>query len=159
MTNTGYIQLQRLHIERMLLQEKRPFTKFEAWVDLLQMAQFEAGQKLVNGQLFDLKPGDLIASHRYLQTRWRWASLVKVQTFLKTLQKQVMVKVSDKSEISHLTICNYGSCEAGKVRKRSVTKSVRGQKEVSERSNKRRKEGKKERGGGGNIRRHPPLLP
>lgn len=75
-------------IDRRLLHEDlwtaEPFTRGQAWVDLIGRANF-ANTKT-------LKRGEIIVSERTLAERWHW-SRKKVQSFLAFLEAENMVKI------------------------------------------------------------------
>lgn len=112
----------------------RPYTELEAWLSLLAMAQYEPTKRVNKGQIVVLDPGQLMAAHSFLATRWKW-SHSKVRRFLDLLMMDAMItrytnekratserqandaeignqpsKQTDKrggNQIQILTICNY----------------------------------------------------
>lgn len=64
--------------------EERAFTKLEAWLYLLLRAAYKAHQVEYMGRTYDLKPGELVTSERYLARIWRW-SRGKVRHYLSEL--------------------------------------------------------------------------
>lgn len=92
----------------------RQYTEFEAWLSLVAMAEFKPRRVLNKGQMIVLDPGDLMAAHAYLATRWKWTA-DKVRWFLKRLQTDAMItrecaKLStsrNTNQIQVISICNY----------------------------------------------------
>lgn len=78
----GWISLHRQICEwkHYPLEEKRAFTKYEAWIDLLLMANHKRG---VVGRVV-IERGQILTSQIGLAERWRW-SRCKVQDYLKDL--------------------------------------------------------------------------
>ena len=101
----------------------RPFTEFEAWLWLLASASYETKKALNKGTVIVLDPGDLMAAHGYLATRWVW-SVDKVRWFLKRLQVEAMITractkstTRNTNQIQIITICNYSRYQGAKVGK------------------------------------------
>ena len=79
----GWIKIHRKITESSLwLQES--FTKSQAWVDLLLIANYEPSILMVRGVVGELKRGDGGGSMNNLSLRWKW-SKSKVKYFLKFL--------------------------------------------------------------------------
>ena len=87
MTDYGYIMLNRKMFDGgdKLWEEKRTRTKAEAWIDLIQLANWRAGRMLVGNDAIELQRGEFLASVRYLSRRWHW-STKKCWAFLKMLE-------------------------------------------------------------------------
>ena len=83
---TGYVSLQRsiMNSDIYPLQKKRPFTRSEAWIDMILLAEYED-----NGVL---KRGQFNHSNRYLGKRWKWDKM-KVYRFFKKLQKEQRIAI------------------------------------------------------------------
>lgn len=91
----------------------RPFTDMEAWLWLVSRASYETKRVMNKGTIVILDPGDLMAAHGYLSTRWMW-SVDKVRWFLKRLVLEVMISRSvenrpnrNTNQIQIISICNY----------------------------------------------------
>ena len=87
---------------------KRPFTEFEAWMDLLLDTAFEYRKRRIKSKIRTENRGELLYSLRYFAERWRW-SVKKVDTFLKNLEEDRAVKLVKRkaNPISKLIVCNY----------------------------------------------------
>jgi hypothetical protein len=74
--------------------EKRVYSKFEACIDLINMARYSTSEKkeYVGGKLITWGRGQVAASYRYLAVRWRW-SVNKVQRFMDLLIVDEMISV------------------------------------------------------------------
>lgn len=103
----GYIQLARRLFDHPFWQEKREFSKAEAWIDLIQSAQWKPGQVSVKGKIIVLKRGQTQGSLRYWQTRWNWGSPDKVKRYFTILQEQGMVIITQKTVTQVVTLINY----------------------------------------------------
>ncbi|WP_407475333.1 hypothetical protein [Elizabethkingia anophelis] len=90
MSNKGFIKLNRGIFDNFLWNEAREFSKAEAWIDLIQLARFEASTEIINGKVIELQRGEIPASRRFLELRWNWGS-TKVSNFLKMLAQMNMI--------------------------------------------------------------------
>ena len=83
-----------------------PFSKPQAWVDLIGLANYEDGFIIVHDQRIELKRGDVGWSLKRLAQRWQW-SPGKVKRFLKRneLDRQIVFKTERPSLV--ISICNY----------------------------------------------------
>lgn len=86
--------------------QQKPFSKGQAWVDLLLMANFEDKEIFFDGGLITVQRGSFITSEIKLMDRWGW-SKSKLRYFLFSLEsQQMLVKISDQKKTT-LTITNY----------------------------------------------------
>ncbi|EMF0394548.1 hypothetical protein ACPTHC_03450 [Enterococcus faecium] len=106
MADKGWIALHRNIRDHWVYQEKRVFSKYEAWLDLLMDANHQNNKFLFDGQLIEVKRGEFITSVRQLCERWGWSN-TKVNRFLKMLENdQMLIRKSD-SQKTVITIVNY----------------------------------------------------
>jgi hypothetical protein len=103
----GFIPIRRTLFEHFLFKERRVFSRFEAWLDLIQLASFtNDNSDFINGKIITKHRGEVVASLRYLMTRWSW-SMHKLCDFLELLRSQDMVVVDKENGISKITLLNY----------------------------------------------------
>lgn len=101
----GWIKLHRKLLENPLWTSE-PFTRGQAWVDLLVLANHKDSFFYKRGNKIDVKRGQLARSVVELSDRWKW-SRSKVNNFLKQLEKEQQV-IQQKSNVTQLvTIINY----------------------------------------------------
>lgn len=97
-------------IERNLLQHTlwlaEPFTRGQAWVDLIGLANHKNGFIRVAGVRIDILRGQCGWSELNLSKRWKW-SRGKVQRFLVELKAMEMVTIKTSTRNTIITICNY----------------------------------------------------
>jgi hypothetical protein len=107
----GFIPLNRKIFNHFLWDEKREFSRFEAWLDMIATAQYrvEPFKQLIKGKMLLVKRGQLRASLSFLQQRWGWKGRKRVMTFLNILEKEEMIKRETDKETREtiITICNY----------------------------------------------------
>jgi len=82
--SSGYIHLWRKIWDDPLFREGRKFSRFEAWVDMILMANGIEKEMLCDGKYITIKRGQIVTSELKLSRRWNW-SRTKVRSFLLTL--------------------------------------------------------------------------
>lgn len=84
-----------------------PFTRGQAWVDMLMLANYKTGFIRVRGILVEVPRGYLGWSQNELAKRWKW-SRGKLFRFVSELQKTDMIMIPQKTNVSSLIqIVNY----------------------------------------------------
>ena len=102
----GWIKLHRA-IQEHWLWDDEPFTRGQAFIDLLLMVNHKDKKIMFNGELIEVKKGSKITSLRQLSDRWKW-STNKVKKYLEQLQKDGMMNYKSDNKKTLLTIENYG---------------------------------------------------
>lgn len=102
----GYLKLQRKFYSHWLWEEKRTFSKAEAWLDLLQLAAYAPTKRIIRGQLIRLDEGECIASVRYLAVRWGWGK-DKAAKFMLLLESDDMIRRMSRQGETIIFLCNY----------------------------------------------------
>ena len=108
----GYIKLHRKIQENWVWDEKA--NNASAWTDLLLMAAWSSTQKHINGQIYQIQRGEIVASLRYFANKWRWPKN-KVRRFFDKLEKTEMITIKRDTQITHLTICNYDTYNSPEI--------------------------------------------
>ena len=101
----GWIKLHRQIAETEFYFEER-FTRLQAWVDLLLLANHKDAKVLIRGIEVFLQPGDLCYSQLTLAKRWQWNSKT-VARFLKMLEKREMVDTKSGNVTTVISIRNW----------------------------------------------------
>lgn len=108
----NYITINRRLFKHPFWEEKRSYSRFEAWLDLCQSARFEIteARRLIDGKLVVWYRGEIPASLRFLAERWDW-SKNKVDHFLKMLESEKMItkRTAQGTSQTIITLCNYDS--------------------------------------------------
>lgn len=102
----GWIKLHRA-IQEHWLWDDEPFTRGQAFIDLLLIVNHKDKKIMFNGELIEVKRGSKITSLRQLSDRWKW-STNKVKKYLEQLQKDGMINYKSDNKKTLLTIENYG---------------------------------------------------
>jgi len=105
---SGWIKIHRTIKDHWLYTEKRTFSKFEAWHDILIMVNFSDAKAIIKGKLYDIKRGQSILSLDSWGKRWNWDKS-KVRRFLNALESDKMVVLLSDNITTRLTVCNYES--------------------------------------------------
>ena len=101
----GWIKLwRRLSDDPMWTGE--PFTKGQAWADLLMLANYMPGHLYIRGVLVEYDRGEIVVSERFLCERWTW-SKGKVRRFLDVLETKQRIVTQKTSLTSIIAITNY----------------------------------------------------
>ena len=83
------------------------FTKPQAWIDLIGLANYADKTKYYKGTFQKVKRGQVVTSQQALANRWKW-SRHRVSDFLRTLEAAEMVTTERTTHGTLLTIENYG---------------------------------------------------
>lgn len=102
----GWISLHRKITDHWLYQEKRVFSKFEAWIDILLEVNHAEAKLLIQNTLFVIKKGQSINSLETWSKRWNWNKSM-TRRFLKTLEQDEMVKLRNEYKTTRLTVCKF----------------------------------------------------
>lgn len=105
---SGWIKIHRAITDHWLYTEKRVFSRFEAWNDILLMVNYTDAKTIIKGKLYDIKRGQSILSLDSWAKRWNWDKS-KVRRFLELLQKEKMIELKSDTITTHLIVCNYAS--------------------------------------------------
>ncbi|WP_338912757.1 hypothetical protein WHY20_04265 [Clostridium perfringens] len=130
----GWLKLYR-SIQNHWLWEDKPFSRGQAFIDLLLMANHKDNKILFNGELIEVKRGSRITSLRQLSEAWGW-STKKTKKFLELLEKDNMITVKSDNKKTLVTIENYGVYqEVGNTEE--TQEKHQGNSEETQRKNKR----------------------
>lgn len=83
-----------------------PFTRMQAWIDLLLVANYRDSVIYVRGNKVDVKRGQIAKSQDFFATRWKW-SRGKVIRFLDELQKCGQIVQQKSNVITLISVVNY----------------------------------------------------
>lgn len=104
--NEGYFVIARSLLEHEIWVVDKPFTKGQAWVDLIGRANWKRSERMVGAELIRVQRGQLLTSEGALAERWGW-SRRKVQRFLKMLENAGMVSKKGTAKGTTITVENY----------------------------------------------------
>ena len=105
MDDQGWIKLHRkIQYNELWLSEK--FTRSQAWIDLLLLANHKDGMFFLRGNEVKVKKGQIARAERTLAKRWR-CSRDKVRRFLGMLKTRHQIRQQQGNVINILEIVNY----------------------------------------------------
>ena len=103
--NNGFITLHRKLTNHWIWKDK-PFTKGQAWIDMLMQCNHSLGEILYGNEVIKCKRGESINSLDTWADRWGW-NKSKVRRFLDLLKKENMIELKPTHKTTHLSIINY----------------------------------------------------
>ena len=118
----GWISLHRQIWDNWVWKDK-PFSKGQAWIDLLLMANYEDKKVLIGNQLITVKRGSFVTSVRKLCDRWGWSN-TKVRAFLSLLEQDGMLIVKSDAKKTTITIVNYSDYQDSNISKNDAKTTV-----------------------------------
>ena len=101
----GYIKLYRKSEENPLYFADT-FTKWQAWSDLILIANHKEKTLSIRGNLISIKRGQTAYSEESLAQRWKW-SRGKVRRFINYLKTEQQIEQQQSNILNILTIKNY----------------------------------------------------
>ncbi len=102
---SGWIKIHRDILCHEIWSDK-PFSKGQAWIDLLLLANHSDNKCMVWNKVEEIKRGSFITSELKLMDRWGLGRK-KVQLFLKLLESESMIVRSANNKRTAITIVNY----------------------------------------------------
>jgi hypothetical protein len=103
----GWIKLNRGLLDNELWISE-PFSRGQAWVDLLLLANHKESYFIKRGNKIIVKRGQVGRSMKTLSSRWYW-SIGKVNRFLKLLENENQITVEKNNVTTVLTVVKYDS--------------------------------------------------
>ena len=130
----GFIMLSRSFFENELWEAKRTYSDAEAWLDLIQLARFEDGERTVRigSREVSEKRGQIATTVKYLSERWGRTTR-SVMCLLNKLTRRGMITVDGSKFVSVIQLVNYDkynvypqyvSCKSSVKSKRNSRKNV-----------------------------------
>ena len=102
----GFIKLYRQLQKNWLWQEKRTFSKAEAWIDILLMVNHSDNKVPAGNELILVKKGSRMTSVRKLCEGWNWSN-TKVINFLNLLQNDGMITYKSDTKKTVISVVNW----------------------------------------------------
>lgn len=112
-TTQGWVKLFR-SIQNHQLWTQKPFSKGQAWIDLILMANHKDGNVMMGNDLIEVKRGQLLTSQIKLSQRWGW-SRGKVRRLLWAFSTCSMVELKPHIQKDRgytlISIINYNNLQ------------------------------------------------
>lgn len=134
----GWIKLHRQIKDHWIYKSKDPYTKREAFLDILLEVNHSEETFQIKGELFTCFPGQSLNSLETWGKRWRW-STSKVKRFFVLLQKDSIVELKNERKTTRLSLCNWETYQDERKADEKQTKSKRVSNEKQTSTNKNEK--------------------
>ena len=118
---SGWIKIHRSITNHWLYTEKRKFSKFEAWNDILLNVNYLETKTIIKGKLYEIKRGQSILSLESWAKRWNWDKS-SVRRFFSLLEKDSMIELKSDNITTQLTVCKYDSYQSEENTNETQTK-------------------------------------
>lgn len=129
MTDTWFIKIHRQIKDNVLFQEKRVFSKFEAWMDILMSCNFKEGEFLLWYDVIKIQPWEYLTSKVKLRQKYWWGEQ-KLNNFFKLLTSswQASIKTVWKSrdKASLISVINWGKYQTDQGTKQDYNQGTTG---------------------------------
>lgn len=102
----GWIKIHR-ELSGHWLWDDRPFSRGQAWIDILLLANHAEKKILRNGDLVEIERGQFVTSILKLSERWGWGRK-KTSNFLELLEKDGMITQKRTTQDTTITVIKYG---------------------------------------------------
>jgi uncharacterized phage protein (TIGR02220 family) len=132
--NHGFIALYRT-IQDHWLWEDKPFSRGQAWIDLLLLVNHKDQDIMLDGNLYKVERGEHVTSTRKLGERWGW-SRNKVTKFLAILESAQMVHKKSDSKKTVIKVLNYEEYQGFQDLGNKTQKTAKGHRKDAERTQK-----------------------
>ena len=141
---SGWIKLHRSITRHWLYDSNEPFTKREAWVDILLQVNHSAQKVNIGNTIIECNPGESLNSLDTWGARWKW-NKSKVRRFLKLLESDSMVVLKSERKTTRLTVVNYETYQVERNADETQVKRKRNASETQTTPNKNEKNEKNEK--------------
>ena len=115
---SGWISLHRKIQDHEIFNEKRVYSKFEAWIYFLLNANHKEGKSVKNSNVITIKRGQLLTSKKKLREIFGWSN-TKLNKFIEVLEVERMIHTKSTSKYTVITIENYDFYQSDEGRKHS----------------------------------------
>ena len=113
----GYIALWRKIQDHPFAKERRVFSKYEAWIDILMECQHceEAKKVIIGMAAIDCHYGESLKSIKTWACRWQWTES-KVRRFFDLLKNLGQITTKSEGQTTRLIVLNYGQYDPRSAR-------------------------------------------
>lgn len=129
----GWIKLHRDIKNHWIYTEKRKFSKFEAWTDILLCVNHAQAKTIIKGKLITIERGESILSLDSWAHKWGWNKSA-VNRFFELLKKDGMILLQNETVTTRITVCNYASYQDERNGNETQTKRKRNASETQTKS-------------------------
>lgn len=98
----GWVSIHRQLNDNWLWKDK-PFSKGQAWIDILLRVNHKPGRVPVGNSVIDINPGETLWSVKDMAEKWGW-SRKKVDNFLNILQTEMQITKKSTTKYTLITV-------------------------------------------------------
>lgn len=122
----GHLKIWRKLLDNPIWTEKRHFSRFECWFDILMEARFshEPAQKLIKGRLITCNYGQIIYSLDTWARRWHM-SKTQAKRILDLFTRTSMIVYENETVTVRITVCNYEKYNKLRNENETITERTR----------------------------------
>jgi hypothetical protein len=121
---SGWIKIHRSIKKHWLYTEKRKFSKFEAWNDILLSVNYAPSKSVIKGKIIEVKRGESIMSLDTWASRWNWDKSA-VRRFFNMLKNDNMIEYVNETVTTRLIVCKYDDYQQEENANETQTKRKR----------------------------------
>jgi hypothetical protein len=125
----GWISIHR-KIKDNWIWDDKPFSKGQAWIDILLRVNHADNKILIGNQLIEVKRGQTIWSILDMSEAWGW-SKTKVSNFLKLLENENNIEQKRTTKYTLITVAKWDMYQSVELEKRNKTESKEKQKNTN----------------------------
>jgi hypothetical protein len=129
----GWISLSR-KIQDSFVWKDKPFSKGQAWIDLLLSVNHEDNKFLLGNELIMCERGSMVTSVRKLTERWGWSN-TKTVNFLNLLESDEMIVQKKDTKKTVISIVKYDDYQNSENTKKTVKRHESDTRATRERTN------------------------
>lgn len=129
----GWISLSR-KIQDSFVWKDKPFSKGQAWIDLLLSVNHEDNKFLLGNELIMCERGSMVTSVRKLTERWGWSN-TKTVNFLNLLESDEMIVQKKDTKKTVISIVKYDDYQNSENTKNTVKRHESDTRATRERTN------------------------
>lgn len=102
----GWVKLWRKIQEHEFYRERRIFSRYEAWIDMIQWANHQDNTFLIGNEVIKCERGSFVTSEMKLMNHWGW-SKEKTRRFLTVCEQCEMIERKSDRRKTTITLINY----------------------------------------------------
>jgi len=119
MDDKGWVSLHRV-IQSHWLWDDKPFSRGQAWMDLVMMANHKESRFVLGNELIKVDRGEFITSELKLMKKWGWGK-TKTRAFLKLLSEDGMIEKQTDQKKTTIKIVKYSLYQVSETTEKPQT--------------------------------------
>lgn len=102
----GWIKLYRKITECEIWKDDDPFSKRDAWIDILLLCNYENKKAVIGMKPIMVEKGSFLTSQDHLAVRWHW-SRQRVRSYIKLLEELQMITTTTTNKYTIIKVPKY----------------------------------------------------